>query len=170
MLENVEKSNMYHTMFTTPKLTFPHPIKKYIEKFTESELFPLRKHVGDKLLRMHYAKQLEDMFDLYDCYVPEKPIQDYHETNGVLFSLVSIAAFLKYRKCKLLSFSSYLDNIYAVSYIGLLSFTFSKWLITRDMMNYNKKNVDNYLILLAKGQIHSNNINVLNNLRFDNRE
>ena len=74
MLENVEKSNLYHTMFTTPSPTFPHPIKKYIEKFTEQELFPLRKHIGDKLIRMHYAKQLEDMFDLYDCYVPEKPI------------------------------------------------------------------------------------------------
>lgn len=166
MLDGVEKTKLSHTMYTTPSQTHPHPIKKHLEKFSEQELIPLKREVGDKLVKMHYAKQLEDMFSLYDMYEPTTLPEISKSATGLFLTALSISAFIKYKRCSLLNFSSYVNNIYGVAYIGLLSFTFAQWAQSAQNIRTYSNYTSDYLIQQAKSQIHSNNINIVNNLRF----
>ena len=166
MLDGVEKTKLGHAMYTTPNQTHPHPIKKHLEKFSEQELVPLKREVGDKLIKMHYAKQLEDMFSLYDIYEPATLPETSQSATGLFLAAISISAYIKFKKGNLLNFSSYVNNIYGIAYIGLLSFTFAKWAQSGKNIRTYSNYTSDYLIQQAKSQIHSNNINIVSNLRF----
>jgi hypothetical protein len=179
MLDNTEKSKLAHAMLASPAANFPHPINKHLGKFSQQELTPLRRHVGEKLVQMHYAKQLEDMFELYDCYDlnEAKKIEaanQYYQPNNYNFSGTlapfAVLAFLKYKKLNVFNFSSYLNNIYAVSYITFLSYAFMKFCNSYNKLICEAQTFKDGNIITTRNLIHSYNTNIINNLRFEAKE
>ena len=179
MLDKSEKSKLADAMLASPAATFPHAINKHLGKFSQQELTPLRRHAGEKLVQMHYAKQLEDMFELYDSYDlnDAKKIDSAnkkYEPNSYNFSgtlaPIAVLAFLKYKKLNLLNFSSYLNNIYAVSYITMLSYAFIKYCSSLNKRNYEVQTFKDANIITTRNLIHSYNTNIINNLRFEAKE
>ncbi len=180
MLEGIEKSPFIDNMVATPQMSHPHPIKKHLNSLSEESKYAIRQKVGDKLLRMFYAKQLEEIFDLYDCYDKndfERVINfAYHNRSSytpqayAFWTFLSIAAFLKFKKLPVLSLESYVKNIYAVSYIGLFTYSFCRFRAAKKNYGNIIAMRDDLAIIQTKHEIHSNDVNLINSLRFNEEE
>jgi hypothetical protein len=183
MLDDKSKSNTYHNMHCTPMMSHPYPIKSHVNKLSPESLRSLKKMIGRKLLKMHYAKQLEELYDLYDL-VDEKDneiktedlIKNSYATTenftafGSVLSLVSIIGYLTFRKLPVLHLESWIKEIYRISFIGFFNFTFFRFVAER--INYMKYSAEEsrQIILLTKHQIHATNVNIINSLRFNRDE
>jgi hypothetical protein len=179
MLDNVEKSKLAHAMMATPSTTFPHPISKHLGKLSEQELQVIKRHAAQNLVKMHYAKQLEDIIELYDCYdindskIIEKSMQKYKPNDNLypgILAPFAVAGFLLYKRLPLLNFSSYLNNIYAVSYITLLSYSFAKYSFSLNKFKFDAEVFCDSNIIHTRNLVHSYNTNLINNLRFNANE
>lgn len=179
MLENVEKSKLAHVMNVTPSTTFPHPISKHLDKLSEQELGFVKKNAGQQLVKMHYAKQLEDIFQLYDCYdvndaqIFEKSIKKYYPLESGfnwLIVPICVSGYLLYKKQPLLKFSSYMNNIYAVSYISLLSYSYARFIESRRKFDFRQEVFCDDHIYSTSNLVHAYNTNLINSLRFNANE
>ena len=180
MLDSVEKSKLAHVMNVTPSTTFPHPISKHLDKLSEQELGFVKKNAGQQLVKMHYARQLEDIFELYDCYDVDDGIEKLDKSGKKYFPLergynwmivpLFVSGFLLYKKQPLFQFSSYLNNIYAVSFVSLLSYSYARFIESRRKLEYRQEIFCDSHILETSGLVHVYNSDLINSLRFNANE
>jgi hypothetical protein len=181
MLDGAEKSKVPMVQHSAPTMTHPHPISKHLAKFSDSELNPLRQHVADKLYKMHYAKQLEEMFNLYDCYdhtdenklfniVELEKLQQASPWTLGLGTFGALATVFALKRASPLKVSSWMNNVYVLFYSGVVGFAFGKYCISLEEMKLNKKYWQDHSIVMAKAQIHSEATNLVNELRFNKEE
>ncbi len=173
----------HYNMHATPLMSHPYPIKKHVDNLSPESLRSLKQMIGRKLLKMHYAKQLEEIYDLYDMVGEqekdkntEEILKDSNEKTqnyaafGAVFSLTVMMGFLGYKKLPVLHLDSWIKEIYMVSYLGLFSFTLIKFFAER--RNYYKYSDQEFSLNIfhTRNQIHANNLNILNSLRFNREE
>ena len=181
MLSDKEKSKVVLGHFGPPSLTFPHPIKEYLQTFSQAELHPLRRELAKRLNKMLYIKQLEEMLTLYDCYdykdetnfmnqkeVPQ--VKEMAKTATPIFTAIPVFAFILLKRSNPFLFSSYVNNIYGVTYTTLLSLAFLKFTFTREEMLVGLKYFADSSIVMAKSEIHSECIALTNSLMFSQSE
>jgi len=178
MLSGTEKTKNVEGFYGAPSMTFPHPVKNHLKKFSEAELHPLRRELARKLSRMHYVMQLEQILDLHDCYdaQDEKRLLQNEEPSSIKNSqsvstpfliFLPVIGFLAYKKANPLHFSSYVNNIYGVAYTAVLSAAFTRWIFARKEFQYALRNQDDWRIVSAKAEIHSECMALTNKLRFN---
>lgn len=180
MLDSVEKSKLAHVMNVTPSTSFPHPISKHLDKLSELELGFVKNSAGQQLVKMHYARQLEDIFGLYDCYDVNddkeklgKTLEKYYPLESSFNWLIvplCVSGFLLYKKQPLFQFSSYLNNIYAVSYISLLSYSYARFIESKRKLQFRQEIFCESQILDTSNLVHIYNTNLINSLRFNANE
>lgn len=182
MLSNVKLEKKLDLSVTTPKMEHPFPIKKHLDSLAPESVLSIKQHVGKKLLKMHYAKQLEDIFKLYDCLDPliekkyfESLVEDQNSNNftqytGIAMSMTAIAIFLKFRGHAISNLESWVKEIYAISYIGIFTYAANNFWSARNLQKSYVQSYDVRTIMNARNEIHANNVNIINSLRFNTKE
>ena len=183
MLSNVTVSNKNDLVISTPVMEHPYPIKKHVDTLTPESLNSLKQHIGKRLLLMHYAKQLEEIFTLYDSIDPaiekkyfENTIKNqinynyYFTFSRLALSLGAVSIYLIARGHPIFTLQSWLKELYPITYIALFSYSA---LIYRDAIKLQNCNLDLFeikSIMNARNEIHTNNVNIINRLRFNKLE
>lgn len=128
---------------------------------------PLRTYTARNLQEMYYLKQLENMLNLYDCACYNTTLvqpKNISSTFSAQATILTVLYFLYKKKSSPLMFSSYINHIYPLTFISLLSFTFWNYL-SRPKVQNPYEEIDK-----AKAELHTQAVRINNNLKYATNE
>lgn len=181
MLSGVEKSKVVEGHFASPSASHPYSVKSHVENLPEEKKKPVRQELSAKLLTMLYVKNLEEMLTLYDLFDHKEEKDSLTNSfitksfqlkplHSFIISSISCLGFLRFKKCPLFHFDSYLQNIYPLTAIFGFTYLYSSYAISSMMNKKYQPLLMNSAIILAKSQIHSECVTLTNRLRFNFNE
>lgn len=167
-------------------LDFSVNLNKGMEELLEADsgigsvegLTPVREYTADNLRTMYMLKQYEDVLRLYDCYdhKAEANLDDRirstvtsNRVNGYLsagVSFLAVCLYLKSVKASPMRLDSFINNIYAIPFISIFTYSFIR------ILHYSRQDRSNRIlskdlqIRNTKGELHTVCVQLTNQLKY----